>query len=139
MIIFSGNYTTDGIVIIYHGQPKDLFLFGSGFEDTTLITFTKTNLTKGELCDDYKDTDAFRVELDRPSTTFASSLVLLALSAEQTNQLYYICVKTGNNITSHYIHQGFATYLTIMLQTIPESENKPLLPLPLQVGCHDVS
>ncbi|XP_039262731.2 metal transporter CNNM4-like [Styela clava] len=127
----SGNYTSEGVPIVYMPQPTTLVMFGTDLQKLSRITFVKKALSYGEICDDYMEQPSFPVESTNVTQTIGKVVVTLKHTVEDDQQLFFLCVK--NNNTSHYLHQGSKNYVKISVRIQTHGEGT-LMPIPLQIS-----
>jgi len=119
------KYGDDGVPVLLAHSDVVLRMFGTGFDNYTRITVTRTPGALGNDCE-FPVSDGFPVEAS--SISEFSALVRFHVPVvTHPGASYYLCVKNGQDQTSRFLHQGTEKWLTLR-------SYEKLLPLWMSVG-----
>ncbi|XP_021935959.1 metal transporter CNNM4 isoform X3 [Zootermopsis nevadensis] len=105
------TYDDDGVPELLAHSQAVLRLFGTGFNNHTLMTVTETPGDRGKRCE-FPVADEFPVDAD--SLSEFSALVRFRIpGVSRPGSSYYLCVKNGLDPNPQYLHQGTDTWVAL--------------------------
>ena len=119
------TYDDDGVPILLAHSHMVLRLFGTGFDNYTLMTVTQNPGARGERCE-FPVPDKFPVEANSISE-FSALVRFRVPGVTSPGASYYLCVKNDRDQNSQYLHQGTESWLTLR-------SYEKLLPLWMSIG-----
>lgn len=105
------SYDDDGVPVLLAHTQAVLRLFGTGFNNGTLVTVTQSTGARGDHCE-FPVADEFPVEADSLSE-FSALVRFRVPGVNRPGASYYVCVKNGLDPTPQYLHQGTETWLAL--------------------------
>lgn len=119
------TYDDDGVPILLAHSRVVLRIFGTGFDNYTLITVTQNPDARGQPCE-FPVADEFPVEANSISN-FSALVRFRVPGVTSPGASYYLCVKNGQDQNLRYLHQGTESWLTLR-------SYEKLLPLWMSIG-----
>jgi metal transporter CNNM len=105
------TYDDDGVPVLLAHSKAVLRMFGTGFNNNTLITVTESPGNRGDRCE-FPVAEEFPVEADSLSE-FSVLVRFHVPGVSRPGASYYVCVKNGLDPSPQYVHQGSETWLAL--------------------------
>ncbi|XP_069698503.1 unextended protein-like isoform X2 [Periplaneta americana] len=103
------TYGEDGIPVLLAHSRAVLRLFGTGFNNNTLVTVTQNPGERGQRCE-FPIDDEFPVDVDHLSE-YSAVIDFRVPAVNKPQAAYYVCIKSRSG--ELYLHQGTDSWLAL--------------------------